>query len=231
VLICIIAIILGFTFPKAKVFDKIHQIWGASLFWLLQIPVQPLHIQLPGPGPYIIMANHQSNLDPPLLLWKIHLKLRFITKIELFWIPLFGLAMWAAGHVPIQRSNHQKAVISLAKAAQKICEGTSILVFPEGTRSPNPNELLPFKKGGFMLAIQSQMPILPIGIVGTGDCLPKHTWQIQPKPIQLCIGTPILTQGLKPEDRDTLMEKVRQQIRELRNQASNAMITKDIEHV
>ena len=210
---------------KKYIIHRICRIWGASIFHLCGIQLIGNSCNaLPGKGPYIIMANHQSHLDPPLLLWQLPLHIRFIAKVELFSIPLFGLAMRLVGNIPIDRHNRKRAIESLERAAEKIQRGASVLIFPEGTRSSVPEgPLLPFKKGGFMLALQAKVPIIPIGIAGTGSCLPKGSWLIRPGKVSYCIGDPIVTEELTIKDRDVLMKRVYESIQNLKSKAQKAI--------
>ena len=199
--------------------EPLLRFWGCLIFYLAGIDLIDPDRPLPGKGPYLLMANHQSNLDPPLLIWQVKLKVRFVSKIELLFLPFLGFAMWVTGYIFINRKNREKAIKSLTKAGEKIRKGTSVIIFPEGTRSRDLKQLLPFKKGGFMLAIQSGVPILPIGIAGTGGCLPKGSLKIRPGKVSYAIGKPIPTTGLTAADRDRLIDEVRNAIESLKKQA------------
>lgn len=204
---------------KQRWIEKIVHWWGQCIFTLTGVGLIN-HCDFPEGQPYIVMANHESYLDPPLLIWQVPFPLRFIAKKDLFYIPILGFGMWLMGHIFIDRQNHSRAISSLKQAAEKIKKGRSVLVFPEGTRSQQKDtELLPFKKGGFMLAIESQVPILPIGIAGTGQCLAKGTWLIRHGNVCYHVGCPISTQGLSADDRDRLMQEVRSNIEALREHA------------
>jgi 1-acyl-sn-glycerol-3-phosphate acyltransferase len=138
---------------------------------------------------------------------------RWLAKEELFRIPLFGHAMRSIGYIPIDRADRRKALESLATAAEQVRRGTSIVIFPEGTRSLD-GVLQNFKKGGILLAIRSQQPILPISISGSHKILPKKgTIMIRPGTIRMTIGKPIPTRQLTVKDRDLLMERLREAIR------------------
>lgn len=218
-MVCTVLVILSPLDRRGRWVEGIARWWGHCVFALSGISVSGSPV-LPGNGPYILMANHESYLDPPLLIWQIPLKLRFVAKVELFYIPLFGQAMWVVGHIFVNRGNHEKAVRSLKRAAAKVRAGTSVIVFPEGTRAgAGAGELLPFKKGGFMLAIESGIPILPVGIAGSGSCLRKGSLRLRPGPIFYRIGEPVPTAGLTPADRDRLMAEVRRVIEDLRRKA------------
>jgi 1-acyl-sn-glycerol-3-phosphate acyltransferase len=119
---------------------------------------------------YLIMSNHQSLYDVPVIFYVVGPNVRMITKVELFRVPIFGPAIREAGFIAIDRSNRQKAIASLAVAKQKLADGVHVWIAPEGTRSLT-GELLPFKKGGFTLAMEMGQPVLPIALRGTRDAL------------------------------------------------------------
>ncbi len=192
--------------------------WGhfhARLWGLVQLKAAGVKVRLTGKEKidtskaYVYMANHQSWFDIFVLLAYIPGQFRWLAKEELFRIPIVGKAMEVIGYIPIDRSNRSKAFQSLAKAAEQIRNGTSVMIFPEGTRSSD-GILQPFKKGGFILAIQSQQPIVPISISGSYRILPKGKWLVRPGLIQVTIHDPIPTAGLELKDRNVLVDKVRE---------------------
>ena len=122
---------------------------------------------------YVVMSNHQSHYDVPVLYYVLGGRMRMVAKTELFRLPLFGRAIREAGMIEVDRGNHQRSVASLAVAKQQLEAGTHVWIAPEGTRSDT-GELLPFKKGGFVLALDIEAPILPVTIKGTRDVLPAH---------------------------------------------------------
>jgi 1-acyl-sn-glycerol-3-phosphate acyltransferase len=156
-------------------------------------------------GPAIYMPNHVSHFDVFALLGYLNVQFRWTAKKELFSIPLLGLAMRRAGYILVDRSRHDRAMASMREAAHKISNGSSIVIFPEGTRSCDGNLLFPFKKGGFHLAIDSGVPIVPITVLGSRDVLPKHGKRVKPGKIILNIGKPIDPGG---HDVRSLMEEV-----------------------
>jgi len=156
-------------------------------------------------GPAVYMANHVSHFDVFAILGHLDIQFRWTVKKELYTIPLLGLAMRRAGYIMIDRSNHEKAVRSLKTAAEKIRNGTSIVIFPEGTRSCDGRLQYPFKKGGFHLAMESGVPIVPITVVGSHEVLPKHGKRVKPGTITMNVGRPIETAGRSVEE---LMEEV-----------------------
>ncbi len=161
---------------------------------------------------YVYMANHQSWFDIFVLLAYIPGQFRWLAKEELYRIPILGHSMKLIGYIPIDRTNRAKAFESLAKAAEDIRKGTSVMIFPEGTRSKD-GVIQPFKKGGFVLAIQSQKPILPISISGSYKVLKKGSWIVNPGIITVTIHKPIPTTGFSINDRDILIQEVEKAIK------------------
>jgi 1-acyl-sn-glycerol-3-phosphate acyltransferase len=172
-----------------------------------------IDLQVHGPTPdwsraYVIMSNHQSHYDIPVLFRVMprHARMRMITKTELFRIPVFGRAMRGAGFVEIDRSNRDKAIASLRDAAEKIRTGTNIWIAPEGTRSRD-GVIGPLKKGGFLLARDTATPILPVALRGTIDVLPKGARALaRGRRVDVTFGAPIAVDGVPV---DTLMDAVR----------------------
>jgi 1-acyl-sn-glycerol-3-phosphate acyltransferase len=157
---------------------------------------------------YIVVSNHQSFFDIFSLLGHLPLQFRWIAKAELFRIPLLGWAMTRTGYIPIERDSPKKAYRSMLQAAEKVREGVSILIFPEGTRSPD-GLLQPFKKGVFLIALKSQAPILPVAIRGTRNIMRKNDWRAYPGHVEIRIFPPIETAGFSNDKEAELSEQVR----------------------
>jgi 1-acyl-sn-glycerol-3-phosphate acyltransferase len=157
---------------------------------------------------YIVVSNHQSFFDIFSLLGHLPLQFRWIAKAELFRIPLLGWAMTRTGYIPIERDSPKKAYRSMLQAAEKVREGVSILIFPEGTRSPD-GLLQPFKKGVFLIALKSQAPILPVAIRGTRNIMRKNDWRAYPGHVEIRIFPPIETAGFSTAKEAELSEQVR----------------------
>ena len=159
--------------------------------------------------PYIFMSNHQSYFDIFVLLANIPVAFKFIMKQELMKIFLLGPIMRRAGYIGLERKDPRKAVKSMNRAAEKIRNGASVLIFPEGTRSPD-GRLQTFKKGGFHLAVKSGCDIVPVYIQGTHRIVPKGSFRINNKGMyKLYIGSPIQVKGCKKKDIPKLMDRVR----------------------
>ena len=159
---------------------------------------------------YIVVSNHQSHLDIPVLVYNLPLRLTFLAKKELFKIPFFGWGMQAAGILKIDRSNRAKAVQTLKEAERIIVEKEfSVMTFPEGTRSSDGN-IQAFKKGSFMMAISTGLPILPVVIKGTYNMLPKKSITLRSGKVRVKIYPPIDTRNYSLENRHDLVKKTHQ---------------------
>jgi 1-acyl-sn-glycerol-3-phosphate acyltransferase len=163
--------------------------------------------------PQILVANHASWFDVPALAGHVPGKFRFVAKQELTKVPLFGPAWQAAGHIAIDRHDRNKAIDSLAEARRKLAEDRpTVILFPEGTRSPD-GELRAFKKGAFVLGIQTGVEIVPAAIVGSRDVMAKGSWRVHTgRTIRIRFGTPIPVDGLDMKDRDSLTERARRAV-------------------
>jgi len=204
-----------------RLYWPISRAWARGL--LLTAGIKHVHVRgldkVDPAAPCILMSNHESLLDPPLLIAEFGRALSFLTKKELFQFPIFGWAMKRIGHIPIDRAQKDSAFASIDAAAGQVAEGRAVMVFPEGTRSRN-DDLLPFKKGGFVLAIKSGAPIYPIGVAGTRTVLPPGPWLAQTGgEVALVIGDPIDTSAYTLDTKDALMERVRAEILALRAEA------------
>jgi len=193
------------------------QNWGHAVarFWSrLNLALSGVSASLEGEDridenqPYVVMANHQSHYDVFALMGLIPLQLRWIIKMELRKIPVFGYACEKVGYIFIDRGNHEKAMESLKAAGEKIRGGASVIFFPEGTRSVD-GTLRTFKKGGFVIALEARVPILPVTVLGGKEILPKGSLRILPGEMKLIIHDPIPVDGYTYDTKEKLMEKVR----------------------
>jgi len=161
-----------------------------------------------GERSYVIMSNHQSHFDVLALIAYMPLQLRWVMKLELREIPIFGYCCEKMGQIYIDRGRSEKAHKSLEIAGEKIRNGASVVFFPEGTRSPN-GKLLPFKKGGFVIALEAKVPILPVTVVGGRNVVPKGSLRILPGRMKIIIHEPIEVEGYSYERREELVEQIR----------------------
>jgi len=163
----------------------------------------------------VFCSNHESNVDPPVLFQALHKRLHVLFKAELTKIPVLGKVMLAGGFVPVERDKREASMASIDRAAASIRSGNSFLIFPEGTRSRTA-EMLPFKKGGFIMAIKAQAPIVPVAVSGGHAAMRKGSWFVRPVMVDVKIGEPVETAGMSVDDRDEVIEVVRTRIEQLR---------------
>jgi 1-acyl-sn-glycerol-3-phosphate acyltransferase len=173
------------------------------------------HIQRDRAAVYAV--NHTSNVEPPILfeaLYPIFPRLRVLYKAELRKLPILVRAWDLAGFVPLERGNREQSLPAIDQAAEALRDGASFLIFPEGTRSRT-GALLPFKKGGFIMAIKAQAPVVPVAILGARDAMRKGSYVIQPVTVRVRFGAPVETTGLTVAERDLLASRVRGKVEEL----------------
>jgi 1-acyl-sn-glycerol-3-phosphate acyltransferase len=213
---------------RGQVWWSATQSWAAGIIrsaGVTDLIVKGVDVLYDG-RPYILMANHQSHLDPPSIIRSSTRPIGFLTKQELRRVPIFGWALERTGHVFVDRKDKEKSHASIDKAAKRVAEGRCVLVFPEGTRSLG-DDLLPFKKGGFVLAVKSRVPIVPIGIAGTREIFPsKSKFVVGKGPVALVYGEPIAVDGYTLDTKDALMAEVREAILARREEACQLIVDK-----
>ncbi len=187
-------------------------IWPRLMIWASGARVKVEGIEnVDRHKPQIFVSNHQGMMDIVVIIDNLPMDLRFVIKKQLAYVPLFGWYLKAMGHVFVDRRNRTAAVKSLGEAAERIRNGVNIVSFPEGTRTRT-GRVLPFKKGVFVLAMRSGVPIVPCAIEGAYQVLPKGSLRVTPCDIRLRIGKPMPTQGLRDSDRDAFMREVRNRV-------------------
>jgi 1-acyl-sn-glycerol-3-phosphate acyltransferase len=206
----------------ARTGNSVHLVarfWGKTILWVSGIRVTAIGLdRISGLTSCIFMSNHQSNFDIPVLLSHLPKQFRWLAKAELFKIPIFGRSMSGAGYISIDRSDRKSAFKSLARAAETIRNGTSVMIFPEGTRSKD-GRLQPYKKGGFVMAVDAQVPIVPIVIEGTHEIMPKGRLLIRPRPVTVTFCEKIDTRGFSRETKEKVMDQVRQAMQAIQSSA------------
>lgn len=204
----ITAIIGGIFNPYSKFNNSVTRAWARVIVFALGIKliIEGSENILKDKS-YVVVANHQSQIDIPILVMAVRTNLRIIAKKELFKIPFLGWGMKAVGMLEVDRSNHKQSIETLKKAENIVKEQhLSVLVFPEGTRSPD-GKIHPFKKGPFVLSINTGLPILPVSVSGTGHITPKGKLQINRGRVKIIIHPPIPVENWELKDRDKLLEE------------------------
>jgi 1-acyl-sn-glycerol-3-phosphate acyltransferase len=165
----------------------------------------------------VYAVNHASNVEPPIIFDALHSlfpRLRILYKAELRKLPILVRAFDLGGFVPLERGNPDQSLPAIDGAAAALRAGNSFLIFPEGTRSRT-GALLPFKKGGFIMALKGQAPIVPVAISGARNAMRKGSPLIYPVQVRIQFGTPVETAGRSHEERDKLIAEVRGQIQQM----------------
>lgn len=204
-----IAIIVSIFNRTGNLSHLVARMWGRSILFVSRVKVQVQGLSHIDPAKaYIYMPNHLSNFDIPVLLAYLQVQFRWLAKAELFKIPVFGYAMKRAGYISIDRSNRKSAFESLKRTARVLQHGVSVLIFPEGTRSRDGN-LGPFKKGGFVTAVESDATIVPVIIHGTWEIMSKTGLRVKPGHVIVEIKPPIETRNYTRKTLPDLMDQVR----------------------
>jgi 1-acyl-sn-glycerol-3-phosphate acyltransferase len=209
-------IVAGLLGIRGSIYDDMARLWSRWILWASGTRVrihgfQNVHEE----RPQIIASNHQSWYDVFAIAANLPGAFKFVAKKELGRIPFFGWGWRAAGHISIDRSNTQAAIRSLEKAEEAMRrQHAKVVIFPEGTRSPS-GDLLPFKKGAFMLALHSGVEIVPAGVSGGRTILRKGDWRIHKGEITLRFGEPIPSAQYNVDTRDQLVTRVRAVVAQL----------------
>jgi 1-acyl-sn-glycerol-3-phosphate acyltransferase len=220
IIIGIAIIFVSFLSKTGKVPFKLGCTWSWLLMKTNRVKIQVIGLEkFARERSYVFISNHTSSLDPPAVALAIPQTLRFIGKNSLAKIPIFGWAAKLARMIFIDRSNHAKAVETINKAIKDLRDGISAFFFAEGTRSVD-GVLQSFKKGGVVLALKAKLPIIPITIIDSYRLLPKSAMRIRPGILKVIIGDPIDTNGYSDDDKDLLLQKVRNVIQETLNKYS-----------
>jgi len=197
---------------NARVIDGIIRMWARIVVWGAGIDLRAEGTErVDRQQRYILIANHSSYFDIPCIFAAIPQPIRFMAKVSLFKIPIFGWALGRSGFIPIDRKNRRTAVKSFELAVARIRKGNTVVVFPEEGRSRE-RAMRAFQRGGFLLALRSGLPILPVAIVGTYDVFRAGAKRVTPGPVTIKVGTPIPTEGLTVRDKDRLLQESREQI-------------------
>jgi len=198
--------------PGGAILMPIARLWSLLVLKTYRVRWRAVyHEDLDASRPKVYAANHQSQFDVPVLVLSMPSDFRIVAKRELLYIPIFGWALWLAGFIFIDRADREKAIRRLDRTVRTIRRGTSVVVFVEGTRSTD-GRLLPFKKGGFVLALKAGVPIVPVSIRGGLGILPKGSLRVKPGTIDIVFGAPVPTSAYSLDTREDLIATVRERI-------------------
>lgn len=218
ILISFLSIILGLLATVVGLFDKsgnrshnISRLWCRLLCQLNGVKVEIIGREnILTDRPQIFVSNHQGYFDIFALSGYLPVQIRWVAKSSLFKLPFMGWAMSASGYIPVVRDDRKKAYEAFNKTIEKIKEGSSIIIFPEGTRSED-GEIGPFKKGSNLIASRSKSPMVPITIIGSGDIIKKGSARITPGSVQIIISPPVEPSNDKKEN-EAVLESIRETI-------------------
>jgi 1-acyl-sn-glycerol-3-phosphate acyltransferase len=217
VILGLLAVLASWIPPRGHGMLLVARIWSRCLLAAagvrLVVELDPAWASEPSGASYVFMANHASYFDVPALLAVLPGQVRFAAKRTLFFIPVFGWSLWAGGFIPIDRENRARARDAFEIAVRRIRAGASVLFFPEGSRSSD-GRLREFERGGFLLALKSGAPLVPVGIDGSHRVMPRSRLTVRPGTIRVCIGAPVDSAGFSVRGRRELASIVRKRIAE-----------------
>lgn len=206
-----ICVVVGFVFSQDAA-DVLAVTWAR-----LACAIAPLKVRIEGKEhysrfkSYVVVANHQSMVDIPVVHGFIGLRIKWVMKQELRKIPVFGAACHYLGCIYVDRSDHQAAMASIERAKEQLSNKSSVFFFAEGTRSRD-GRVMPFKKGAFIFAMETGLPILPVTIKNTREILPSDTLDLTPGTVEIQVHRPIHVRPYHMENLEELIEKTRMTI-------------------
>ena len=203
--------VAGFLFRRiGPIMARLNPLWRFR--YSGTIPADPRR-------PFVVVSNHESFADI-LLISHLPWEMKWLSKAELFRIPVMGWMMWLVGDIPVKRGFGPSAVEAMERCRRTLQQRVSVMMFPEGTRSRT-TELLPFKDGAFRLAIEAGVPMLPLALSGTRSALPKADWRFGRSVAEVRVLEPVETAGLTLADVPALKERVREMIVRARDSLSS----------
>ena len=208
----LLAILTSWVPPRGRLYLFWARLWARSILFLTGIPATiETSTEAAALPQAVYMSNHESGIDILLLLLVIPQDVRFLAKRSLFYVPFMGWSMWLAGFVPVDRRRTEKVRVVLSGLDRCLAKGSSILIFPEGTRSRD-GRLGAFKKSGFLTALKAGVPIVPVGVSGARAVLGAQGMIVRRGPVRVRAGSPIPTAEMGVRDRADLMARVRREI-------------------
>lgn len=220
-----IVLFLGLFDWRKRIMGFFPSLWGRWLIWSLGLPTTIRGLDNLEKGrQYLFVCNHASAIDIMLAVSYLPGTVAFMAKKSLFNVPLFGWAIRSIGCIPVDRSNRIKAQRSVDVAVAKLQRTlVNIILYPEGTRTRD-GQLQPFKSGGFLLAIRSGIPIVPVAVKGTFQALRSGALNLTTVPVSLTIGVPVSTSGLTDDDRNELKDQAHKAVSDLLSAAPRSAV-------
>jgi 1-acyl-sn-glycerol-3-phosphate acyltransferase len=199
--------------------DEVLGLWARNVLRAAGVKVVSEGFEQLPPTTCVLVCNHQSNFDPVMVFGYLPKHVRFVAKAELFRIPVLGQTLKYTGNIKVNRRGGEKDRRTLQEAVQAVRERTSVMFYPEGTRSAD-GVLRPFKKGAALMAIQAQVPLVPMAVAGTKDILAPGSIRVRGGQVaSLVVGEPISTEGMGESDRERLTELSREKVAALLERA------------
>ena len=200
---------------KGRILHGFASLWSRLIMGTISSPVTVTGLdKIDTTKPCVYAVNHASALDIPVLYTYLPFQFRIVFKSELLSYPIIGGHLKRSGQVCIDQQNPSRSIADIRSALKGLKAGMPLVIFPEGGRTPD-GELKPFLPGAFFLAIKAQVDVVPVALVGTFNLLPMNTYHIKSRPLEMRVGSPIPTTGLKGHDQDVLSATVRQAIEDL----------------
>ncbi|MFH0924260.1 MAG: lysophospholipid acyltransferase family protein [bacterium] len=197
---------------EGKLSFFLTRIWAKLILFISGVRVEVIGKEnVIQDGPQVFASNHQSAYDIFVLLATIKIQFKWIARKEFFRVPFLGWAMTSTRQIGLDRENRTKAYDSINQAVTKIRSGTSIVIFPEGTRTMD-GSVSEFKRGGLLLATRAEVPIIPTTIIGAYNILPKGGFKINPTQVRIVFDKPIDTKGIDKTTQKKLINKLRETI-------------------
>jgi 1-acyl-sn-glycerol-3-phosphate acyltransferase len=194
---------------KERILHSFARYWSQLIMKTICSPVKVTGLdKIDTSRPHVYAVNHASALDIPVLYVYLPFQFRILFKSELLAYPIIGWHLRRSGQVCINQQEPARSVAQIRSALKSLKAGMPLLIFPEGGRTPD-GEIKPFMAGAFFLAIKAQVDVVPVALVGTYELLPMNTYHIKSQPLEMRVGEPISTAGLKGHDMEALSAKVK----------------------
>ena len=208
----IVSIPVSLLGKRERILHGFARFWSWLIIKTISSPIKVVGLeQIDTSKPYLYAVNHASALDIPVLYVYLPFQVRIVFKKELLSYPIVGWHLKRSGQVCINQQNPASSIGSIRSALKGLKAGLSLVIFPEGGRTPD-GQIKPFLPGAFFLAIKAQVDIVPVALVGTYELLPMNTYHIKCRPLEMRVGQPIPTVGLKGHDMETLSARVQKAV-------------------